>query len=424
MAAGIMHAIANPIAAPAPADAPIPAQSTNSPGSAPDFAQVMAGQRVTTVPVSAQDKAGTSEKRGATPSEIPEKIPPHGLPAGEGSGKTLPVALTAQTAATMPAQTKTAATVEPSRKRSGQAPANTDTTAVPPMAALLFSPMLPLAAAPPLAKPARTDEEAITAVTLLHGGAPGKTTPLGVVDVSGHNAVAVPPRAGADHAAGASEKPNGQNPESGGASLQAPRPLPTQGIGVVTPNSLSDVASAVVSTKGLTASHGVGPSGANLSSMPVFSGIAPTAGPASGGLLVAPPVSNHPQWGQALGQQVQFLLGQGIQQATLQLNPPHLGPLEVHLDLQQNGQTNAFFSSPHPEVREAIATAMPQLQESFAAAGMSLGQASVGAGGGGRPFARNPSASASRVAVVAAATGGATLPVPARVRLGLVNTFA
>ena len=422
MAAGIMRAIANPIAAPAPADAPISAQSTNSPGSAPDFAQVMAGQRVTTVSVRAPDKAGTSEKRGATPSEPPEKVPPHGLPAGEGSGKTLPVALTAKTAAIVPAQTKTAATVEPSRKRSGQAPANTDTAAVPPMTALLFSPMLPLAAAP-LAKPVRTDEAAIT-VTLLHGGAPGKTTSLGVVDVSGHNTVAMPPRTGADHAAGTSEKTNGQNPESGGASLQAPRPVPTQAIGVVTPNSLSGVVTAVVSTKDLTASHGVGPSGANLSSMPVFSGVAPTAGPASGGLLVAPPVSNHPQWGQALGQQVQFLLGQGIQQATLQLNPPHLGPLEVHLDLQQNGQTNAFFSSPHPEVREAIATAMPQLQESFAAAGMSLGQMSVGVGGGGRPFARNPSAPASRVAVVAAATGGATLPVPARVRLGLVNTFA
>ncbi len=421
MAAGIMHAIANPIAAPAPADAPISAQSTNSPGSAPDFAQMMAGQRVT-VPVNAQDKAGTSEKCGATPSEIPEKVPPRGLPAGEGSGKTLPVALTAQTAATVPAQTKTAATVEPSRKRSGQAPANTDTTAVPPMTALLFSPLPPLAAAPPLAKPVRTDGATITAVTLLHGGAPGKTTPLGVVDVSGHNAVAVPPSTGADRAAGASEKIDGRNPESGGASLQAPRPLPTQGIGVAIPASLPGVVSAVVSTKGLTGSHGVNPPAANLSSMPVFSGVAPTAAPASGGLLVAPPVSNHPQWSQALGQQVQFLLGQGIQQATLQLNPPHLGPLEVRLDLQQNGQTNAFFSSPHPEVREAIATAMPQLQESFAAAGMSLGQASVGAGGGGRSFARNPSASASRIAVVAAATAGATLPV--RVRLGLVNTFA
>ncbi|MBU2760492.1 flagellar hook-length control protein FliK [Acidithiobacillus sulfurivorans] len=140
--------------------------------------------------------------------------------------------------------------------------------------------------------------------------------------------------------------------------------------------------------------------------------------------VVAAPVGANPQWGEALGQQVQFLLGQGIQQATLQLNPPHLGPLEVHLDIQANGQANATFISPHPEVLQAISTAIPQLQQSFAAAGMSLGQANVGADGGGRFFSRNRSAPAGTVKSMTEPLDSTAPSTILRVHLGLINAFA
>ncbi|MBU2739094.1 flagellar hook-length control protein FliK [Acidithiobacillus concretivorus] len=140
--------------------------------------------------------------------------------------------------------------------------------------------------------------------------------------------------------------------------------------------------------------------------------------------VVAAPVGANPQWGEALGQQVQFLLGQGIQQATLQLNPPHLGPLEVHLDIQANGQANATFISPHPEVLQAISTAIPQLQQSFAAAGMSLGQANVGADGGGRFFSKNRPAPAGTVKSTTEPLDSTTSSTILRVHLGLINAFA
>ncbi|MDD2748469.1 MAG: flagellar hook-length control protein FliK [Acidithiobacillus sp.] len=140
--------------------------------------------------------------------------------------------------------------------------------------------------------------------------------------------------------------------------------------------------------------------------------------------VVATPVGANPQWGEALGQQVQFLLGQGIQQATLQLNPPHLGPLEVHLDIQANGQANATFISPHPEVLQAISAAIPQLQQSFAAAGMSLGQANVGADGGGRFFSKNRSASTGTVKSMTEPLESAAPSTILRVHLGLINAFA
>ncbi|MHB8249701.1 MAG: flagellar hook-length control protein FliK [Acidithiobacillus sp.] len=146
-----------------------------------------------------------------------------------------------------------------------------------------------------------------------------------------------------------------------------------------------------------------------------------TAGPVSAAAAtLAPTVSTAPEWGNALGQQLLYFVGNNLQQATLHLNPPHLGPLEVHLDMQQ-GQANAFFISSHPVVREAIAAALPQLQAGFAAVGMQLGQATVTADGGGGPFPRGKSPQGRRPEPIDE-IGAA--PAAARVQLGLVNTFA
>ncbi len=161
---------------------------------------------------------------------------------------------------------------------------------------------------------------------------------------------------------------------------------------------------------------GAAPGGPSLSVPPLVI-TAPVSAMAA---TVAPTVSTAPAWGNALGQQLLFFMGNNLQQATLHLNPPHLGPLEVHLDMQQ-GQANAFFISPHAVVREAIAAALPQLQAGFAAAGLQLGQAAVTADGGGGPFPRGKSPQGQRPESIDEV--GAT-PVAARVQPGLVNTFA
>jgi len=134
------------------------------------------------------------------------------------------------------------------------------------------------------------------------------------------------------------------------------------------------------------------------------------------------PVSVQGPWAEALGQQVQWMLGQHLQQVTLQLHPAHLGPLEVHLDLRNTGEANALFISAHADVRAAIQAAVPQLQQSFAAMGLQLGQASVDSGSG-RPFGddgrwRRPMAttrSAPDLEPVSSA--------PLATLQGLVNTF-
>jgi len=137
--------------------------------------------------------------------------------------------------------------------------------------------------------------------------------------------------------------------------------------------------------------------------------------------VVPVPVSAQVAWGEALGQQMQWMLGQNLQQVTLQLHPAHLGPLVVRLDLHGNGEANAVFISAHAEVRAAIQVAIPQLQQSFAALGLQLGQASVDAGAG-RQFSdggRTRQTWTNRSVAVAEAPVSA----PLAALQGLVNTF-
>jgi flagellar hook-length control protein FliK len=87
---------------------------------------------------------------------------------------------------------------------------------------------------------------------------------------------------------------------------------------------------------------------------------------------------NSPAWGEALGNKMVWMSGQGNQVAELRLDPPHLGPLEVRLTMN-NDQASVSFVSHHPAVREAIESAMPRLREMLADNGIMLGNTSVGA---------------------------------------------
>ncbi|MDQ7969938.1 MAG: flagellar hook-length control protein FliK [Oxalicibacterium faecigallinarum] len=84
-------------------------------------------------------------------------------------------------------------------------------------------------------------------------------------------------------------------------------------------------------------------------------------------------------WDQALGQKVVWMV-QGLQQtATLTLNPPDLGPMQVTVNVHNN-QATANFTAPQPEVRHALEAAMPRLREMLNDAGIQLSESSVSAG--------------------------------------------
>ena len=83
-------------------------------------------------------------------------------------------------------------------------------------------------------------------------------------------------------------------------------------------------------------------------------------------------------WGQALGEKMVWMAAGAQQTATLTLNPPNLGPIQIVLNISNEQATASFFSA-QPEVRQALEAAFPRLKEMMSEAGIQLGQATVSA---------------------------------------------
>lgn len=147
-------------------------------------------------------------------------------------------------------------------------------------------------------------------------------------------------------------------------------------------------------------------------------------------LQVATPVGGT-HWGTELGQQVVMMshgARQGMQTAELRLDPPDLGPLRVSLNLS-DGVASASFVSAHASVRQAIETAIPQLQQALAQAGISLGQTSVGEQAAQQEFAQQHGDGSQRHAGGGQAGADNVAEAPATVAVArnanaLVDTFA
>lgn len=134
-------------------------------------------------------------------------------------------------------------------------------------------------------------------------------------------------------------------------------------------------------------------------------------------------------WDQAISQKVVWMVGAGEQSATLTLNPPDLGPLQVVIHVH-NDQADATFISDNTEVRQALEDGMSNLRDKMSESGIQLGQANVSSGGQSQQAFQQ--ATQSRMAaqqgngtpsstVAEAASGVATT---VRVANGLVDTFA
>ncbi|HEX7387900.1 MAG TPA: flagellar hook-length control protein FliK [Castellaniella sp.] len=154
-------------------------------------------------------------------------------------------------------------------------------------------------------------------------------------------------------------------------------------------------------------------------------------------LAVATPLSS-PQWAQGFGQQIVSIAQSqvnGLHTVQLHVNPPELGP--VHITLQiGDASTQAAFVSPHAHVRQALENALPNLEQQFAQAGLSLGQASVSDQQTGQQGFNQSESSGQRhhegpvFSLTPSAQAGAVVPngllgtPPGRSPNALVDTFA
>lgn len=144
---------------------------------------------------------------------------------------------------------------------------------------------------------------------------------------------------------------------------------------------------------------------------------------ASANVIAAYP--GKPGWNEAIGQRVVYMVGAAEQSATLTLNPPDLGPLQVVIHVH-NDQADATFISDNSEVRKALEDGMGNLRDMLNQSGINLGQTNVGSGSQQQELEQMARAR-SQTRVESAGTSVETSQqkvVIQRASNGLVDTFA
>lgn len=95
-----------------------------------------------------------------------------------------------------------------------------------------------------------------------------------------------------------------------------------------------------------------------------------------------------PAWNDGLANRVVWMAKNDVQTASIQLNPPNLGPVEIKVTVVSDpgAPTSATvqFSAAHSATRDAIESSMPRLHDALRESGITLGNASVDSGNAGQ----------------------------------------
>ncbi|HVI58818.1 MAG TPA: flagellar hook-length control protein FliK [Luteimonas sp.] len=109
--------------------------------------------------------------------------------------------------------------------------------------------------------------------------------------------------------------------------------------------------------------------------------LAPTApGPrpaVAPGAPLALPADPDAGFDDGFGARIAWMAEQRLGHAEIRLNPEHLGPIDVRVQLD-GSRVAAEFHSAHAEVRQAIEASVPRLREMLGQHGLQLGHADVG----------------------------------------------
>lgn len=91
--------------------------------------------------------------------------------------------------------------------------------------------------------------------------------------------------------------------------------------------------------------------------------------------ILRQPLHKH-EWNSELGNRLVWLTQQDVNTARLQLNPAHLGPIDIRINLN-NESANVLFATNNMVVRDALEAALPRLREMMAENGVQLNQADI-----------------------------------------------
>lgn len=85
---------------------------------------------------------------------------------------------------------------------------------------------------------------------------------------------------------------------------------------------------------------------------------------------------NSPGWNKELGEKVVWMFNKTIPSAEVRLNPQHLGPISIKLDVSQD-QASIAFTAQNAVVKEALEQALPKLREMLSTQQLNLTEVTV-----------------------------------------------
>lgn len=152
--------------------------------------------------------------------------------------------------------------------------------------------------------------------------------------------------------------------------------------------------------------------------------------PASLATVAAPPITRSvtlpmtdPHWAQAMAQAVVDAVGTDGGRVRLQLNPAHLGPVDIALDIDKDQAKLQIFAAQAP-TRAALQQAIPQLGALLASGGLQLAHADVFTGQSGR---HGGGSDASPTPADAGSSSSTRIDAPTRLlslHRGLIDDYA
>lgn len=95
------------------------------------------------------------------------------------------------------------------------------------------------------------------------------------------------------------------------------------------------------------------------------------------------PTADPELFSSGLSNRLMVMSQDGVQSARLKLHPENLGPLDVRIQVEEDG-ARVWFGAQHGQTREALEAAIPRLRELFADQGLQLVRADVTSGDGRR----------------------------------------
>ncbi len=128
-------------------------------------------------------------------------------------------------------------------------------------------------------------------------------------------------------------------------------------------------------------------------------------------------------WTDELGTKLTWMAHQGIESASLQLSPEHLGPLQVSISVH-DGQTSVWFGAAQADTRAALQQSLPQLRQLFAHQGLTLADAGVSRESPRGQHRQSSARQAAPAAAIAAVDLDSSGSQAAAGGLGLLDTYA